>query len=174
MLELIRSSGQPPDVPDGQGNTPLHHTQMALRTDSVPLVKCLARAGARIDEKNHRGVRPVQLAAMHGHASVPVLLALGACPAGVCSPKLGLEALLCAPALVSAMHTRDPEILAWHFQCPGPPDAHALVQARSLGKRKGMGVMKAAMDAHLARQAIDAVLLADPPRASVACQSCKP
>ena len=74
IKELI-SRGVEPDVPDGDGSTPLFH---AINAGDILLVQALLSAGANPNSVTRYGSTPLSIAAYHGHyAIVEILLDLG-------------------------------------------------------------------------------------------------
>jgi ankyrin repeat protein len=61
-VPLMRSAGLSPDVPDKDGNAPLH---LAVQAGAVATVDLLLDAGAQVDVRNFDGRTPLDLALVH-------------------------------------------------------------------------------------------------------------
>ena len=58
-VPLLLSAGVDPDVPDTDGETPLH---LAIRSTAIDTVEALLKAGANVDARNFDSKTPLEFA----------------------------------------------------------------------------------------------------------------
>ena len=151
VMRALVQAGADLEAKDAQGRTALHHASMF---GSTPALLELLQLGADMEAEDHQGLRPLHWAVRREAITMVSLVALGASPKSVWSPKDKLHNHVHGSRLMCALLSQSVDVLQEHLARYPRPDEDELKAAMKYLKKEGRAEETAQLQAHMAMRQI--------------------
>lgn len=152
-IEILVRAGADIMARNEYGCTALHFAAQGVNARKILE---LVRHGGDLDAQDNKGMTPLHHAVIKDRAlNAMTLVALGASPRGVWSPKATLHEAIHGPRLMCALQSQSPRILQAHLENFPSCSDEDLAMANAFSKKKSDPDMAALLHAHQSKHAIE-------------------
>lgn len=152
-IDILVRGGADIEAQDERGRRAMH---LAAQSRNARKILELVRHGGDLDAQDNKGMTPLHHAVIKDRAlSAMTLVALGASPRGVWSPKASLYKAIHGPRLMCALQSQSPRILQAHLEKFPSCSDEDLAMANAFSKKKSDLEMAALLHAHQSKHAIE-------------------